>query len=730
MTYSQNYFNNLLTKIDATNVSSDSLYALNKMTISELPDTDLALANTDFNNIYLPSMNKIMGLLEKSSSADIHDMELLVAKQQQIMESIIDHETAHSLEYIHKRIGMQIYNEKLLPKLLDGSMGVYDEASFEANREHLRSFMSDEFMNTYDPNEQDLADFNNFVREYYLPDGPFGVGHRVSEVDNYITDVEIENGLKNVLLEDGTSIDKKFQSLRALLYENSNPEQDYSIMRSIQIFIDPRFEGTKQLEKVKNSEKFKDFLNIDISNLNISPELFKLTTPDDYEYMKMIVIMKELQAIIKKIREYNYLSGGYYLKYKEDHKIDSGAVSLLSSKLAKVIYIKELENQNDKEKEIFEIIKNDKHIGYKKKNNSNENDGNESREKSKEKNALSDLSKPEYKETIKKIGHQGDYSDELNGFMKDTVKSIENHLESNIVQQAFDSNNKNDKDIISQIINKPISSNNFEINKDLELRRLELFSEIKDSNDYKRLVDIVEDLKKQLGNVEFKNNAAGNMNNVVDDYINGNEFLYSMNGNQKINTFIHCFIDDSMSMKNKFDDKYTLMDYQIVNTMLILDLLKDVPGIDVVVSNFADKGNSMNLLYDSNKSNNTNIIALDATKVASPLYQSIVETNVKLKSMDTNKDIVNIYMSDGDDNMNPTKFKVSQDLFENIVEDSYFIQLKGKEIQNIEKNFDDRYFIVKEKDDITNNLIKTMSKLVENLEYKIEIDNNLEKSFK
>ena len=54
----------------------------------------------------------------------------------------------------------------------------------------------------------------------------------------------------------------------------------------------------------------------------------------------------------------------------------------------------------------------------------------------------------------------------------------------------------------------------------------------------------------------------------------------------------------------------------------------------------------------------------------------------------------------------------------------------AKAILEFEKNFDDRYFIVKEKDDIANNLIKTMSKLVENLEYKIEIDNNLEKSFK
>lgn len=724
MTYGENYFNVLKRNIDGSSVSSDSLFMLDKMNIAELADTSSELGNTDFNTIYLPSMKKVMGLLEKSSSKDIHDMEILVAKQQEIMESIVDHETAHSLEYIHKRIGMQIYNEKLLPKLLDGSIGVYDEASFEKNRQALRDFMNSEFNKLYSPNEMDYQSFSSFIEEYYIPDGPFGLTNRIADIDNYVSDIYIENDFVNVLLDNNSTVDKKFQNLRNLLYENNNPEEEYSILRSIQIFIDPRFEGTKQLDKVKASKKFDEFLNIDISDLNISPDLFQATTPDDFQYLKMIAIMKELRAIVKKLREYSYITAGDYIKYKEEYNINSNSTSLLSSKLAKVIYIKELQNENGKEQEIKEILKNDKYLSLKEKS-SNNSETSDSKIENKN-SVLSELPKPEFKESLKKIGHQEDYANDLTMIMQESISSIEKHLETNIVQSKFNDGeiNKDDSKIIKNILKKPISNDFYQINDKLQMSRLELFQEIKESRNYKLLEEKVEEFKHQLGSLEFKNNSAGNMNNMVEDYISGNEFLYSMNGNQSVNTFIHCFIDDSISMNSKIDNKYSLMDYQIVNTMLIIDLFKDIDGVNIVVSSFPKDNNSMNLLYDSNKSKNVNIIALEGSKTGSPLYQSIIESNIKLKNSDINKDIINVFMSDGDDTMNPSKFQISENLFKNIVKDSYFVQFKGNEIENISNTFENRYSIINNKDDISNSLLSTLDKIVDNLDNKLELNND------
>lgn len=58
---------------------------------------------------------------------------------------------AHGLEPMNKIRGFQIYNNKMLPKLMDGSLGIYDEISFENNRERLIDFMDVEFPKEYNP---------------------------------------------------------------------------------------------------------------------------------------------------------------------------------------------------------------------------------------------------------------------------------------------------------------------------------------------------------------------------------------------------------------------------------------------------------------------------------------------------------------------------------------------------------------------------------------------------
>lgn len=713
MTYGEKYFKKLYKNLDKKNISSETLYMLSKINIKELADSDESLANTDLDTIYLPSMKKIMNLLQKSSEDIIKDVELLIVKQQEIMDSIVDHEVGHTLEYVYKKIGMTIYNNNLLPKLLDGSLGIKDEESFENNKDKLREFMKDTFIKIYTPNNNDILEFEKFIKEYYIPDGPFGLIDKISSIDNYIIDIYIENDIIN-LVPEKSKMDNKFINMRSILYDNND---SYSIYRCLQIYIDPRFNNKdKFINTINNNIKFNNFLNINITNLNLSNDLFTKTNPN-FNNITIKDLLLEIKEVISEVRNYGF--DGNYLAFKDNNNVNSGNISLLTSKLAKVVYIKQLEFEGDKEKEIKDIMNNDSSFGSFSNSSSSNNE-------SEQNEIFEDLNSQSFEDALKKIGHDGDFADELTNFMDESLNDINNYLNNNIISSKFNNINNEDINLIPSIINKDVSYDYYKTDENLSNKREELLLEIKNHEKYKYLLELVEEFKSMVGEYTYLNNSAGETHTLVDDYMNGNEFMYTLTGNASLDIYLHCFIDDSISMKQSYDNKYSIMDYQIVNTLLLIELFKDIEGVEILVSNYSKKEFAMNILYDSSKDNNIDLSSISTSKLASPLYQYIVESNLKMKSLNPNKDIVNIFMSDGDDTMNPKNFKISEDFFKEIVKDSYFLQLKNEKIPNISDIFSDRYLIIKENP--IENIIGLIENMIERFEKNISFSDNDKKN--
>lgn len=723
MSYGQDYLNKFIRKLNSKDLPQDTLYMLQKIKVKELNENENTLAYTDYDNIFVPSLKKIMTLLSKSNKDEIQNMEKLIVPQTEFLESIIDHEVAHTLESIYKRIGMILYNKELLPNLINGSLGIYDEKSYENNKDKIREFMLNKFKEKYKPNSKDIEEFTNFINEYYIPNGPFGLINRISEVDNYIIDIYIENDIIN-LYNDKNQLDKKFNNLRNLLYVN-NDSNEYSIFRCMQLIIDPRFDDSNYLNNVYNNQNFQNFLNTNIVDIGISPSLFNFTKPN-FENLTINDVILEIKEIINNVRNFDYSKNNSYIDYKKDNKIDSDSISLLASKLAKIIYIKELQNNNDHEN-IKDIINSDPFLGENK-INSNETDANETNSNKLNENFT--LDNMSFEEKLDNLGHNDDYSMNLKNLMEETNISIEQHLISqNLIASLPNTLEIDEKKIIVDVVSKEISKDFFFTNDTLKEKRLDLFENIKNEKEFTNLKNLVDDFKSNLGYFEEKNNYAGEIYNLAEDYINGNDFLYSLNQKRETNVCIHCFIDDSQSMNAKFDSgEYSIMDYQMINAMLIVELFKNIEGVDIIVTNFPKHNNSINVLYDSKNNDTIDLSIIDAKKSSSPLYKTMLESNIKLKSLDTTKEIINIYMSDGDDKIDYTKENFNKDTFKIFLKDSFFIQLGANEIESIDEIFENRYFLFKNKEHIINNLINVISKVLDNMENNIEIENNLFKN--
>jgi len=714
--YGKKYLKTLLKQLDQKNISDETLFMLSKISVNKISDEDKSLANTDLNTIFLPSMKKIMKLIESSSSKDIKDMELLIVRQQEILESIVDHEVAHSLEYVYKKIGMTIYNIELLPKLIDGSLGVTDEKSFEDKKDILREFMINKFIEFYNPNSQDILEFKTFVEEYYIPDGPFGLINQISNLDNYIVDIYIENDIIN-LVPNKEKMDSKFIEMRKLLY---NDLENFSIYKCMQIFIDPRFNNNlKYLNVIETHDKFNSLMGLDITNLNISKDLFSKTNPE-MSGLTVSDIILEIKEIVKELREYNHINKDY-IGFKNDNNINSNNISLLTSKLAKIVYIKELEFKGDKTKEIEDILLNDDMF------NSNYEESNSESTETKD-SLLKEFLEGSFNNKLEKLGHNEDFANELSDFMIESLEDISTYLSGKIIINKFENVENSDLDNISNILSKSVSTDYVKYDKDVKQKRETLLEEIKNNDKFYKLKELIDEFKDKLGEYTFQNNFAGDSLTMAEDYIQGNEFMYTLNGDASINICLHAFIDDSISMKQKYDDKYSIMDYQIANVMLLTELFKDVQGVKLLITNFPKKDNSINILYDSKENKDLEISSIIASKMASPLYQYIIESNITINSLNSKMDIINIFMSDGDDTMDPKKIKISEDFFKEIVKDSYFLQLSGEEVFNIRKNFENRYSIINKNpiDNMIELIEDIVSKLDKNIEFSDKPSKNLE----
>lgn len=723
MNHPNAHITELISRINKSTLSPSTLESLYRVEVIIVDDSS-EIAYTDFDKIYLQNRKTLMDLLGKSNSDSINNVESIVVQIEQLEKAILNHEIAHFTEDDVKKISTKIYNEKLLPNIYNGSMGVVDEISFTENLDKMRNFMLSDFRANYKPNSDDLERFNSYINDYFLPNGPFGIVNDTANLDNIIVDIWIENNLINMMDSGNKELDDSFFNLRRVLYSTSSDSEEYGLLRALQIFIDPRFEGTPELEKVKKSKKFEEFLNIDISDLIIDRSLFIHTDPKDKGEIQLAIIINELLAHIKKMRDYGYMNAILYQRYKDENNLNSSNISLLASKLAKVIYIKKIQLNENHENDIEQLLKDDKHINFNSSGSKNEDNN------LKNSNLLNEFSEyNSFEDTLEKLGHNRDIGYEANKMLNNSSDIVENYLIRDLIAQEFGSNIKEDLDIIKDSVKKDINYLSYKNNKELVINRMGLLNSIQETNEYRNLIDDIEKLKTKIGAIEFKNNSGGNAYSLVDDYLNGNEFLYSLNGSMDLNLFIHCFIDDSISMSRKVDEKYTLMDYQVVNTLLILDLFKDIEGVRLLVSSFPENDSSLNIIYDSEQKENENFLGIEAIKDSSPLYKTIVETNIKIKSMETDKEIVNIFTSDGDDNMDKD-YGFTENLFNKITQDSYFLQIGGDEIKTLNKNFDDRYFRVNSTDDIKDNIYKLLNSIHNNLDNKLESSldiNNIQK---
>lgn len=706
-TYGEKYYEKLLRNLDMKNISSESIFLLNKMKIKELSDKDNAIANTDLHNIYLPSMKKVMGLIEKSSLKTIKNMEILIVKQQEVLESILDHEVAHSLEYIYKKIGMNIYNSHLLPKLKDGSLNINDEKSFVDNIDVLRKIMIDEFKKNYSPNDKDILEFSKFVEDYYLPDGPFGMIDRIAMVDNYIVDIFIENDIAN-LHSNKEKIEFKFIGMRGLLYSQSD---NFSIYKCMQIYIDPRFDKSKTLlSKIHSNKEFLNILEMDTSSINIDKSLFSLSNPD---YTKITIkdILNEIKLLVEKLRTFDGKTS--YIKFKNDHSINSDSITFLATKLAKILEVKNLEMIGEKESEIDSILSLDSTLSSSGLNidNSESNSSDEDSESIEDNRS--------FEEKLDSIGHNNDFADEMINFMDNSLSDIESFLNSERIMDSFFLKDGDDIFDITKSLSKPFSTNYVSLDENLSEKREILLQEIKSDNSYFELKDTIKELKSNLGDFSFKNNYAGSGNSMTEDYLAGNDFMYSLNGNDGLNLTIHAFIDDSVSMNRSVNGNYTLMDYQISSIMLLKEIFSEIEGLNLIITNFPTEENSMNLLYKEGDPIPINISEIKSSKVVSPLYKSMIESNLAIKNIFEQK-IINIFISDGDNNLEDSNFKVPPHLFKEMMKDSFFLQLEGSCIPEISNTFEEKYIV--SNGDLLKSIINLMNFISLELEKNINID--------
>lgn len=688
--YPQEYHDSTVKKLilDIVNEENKNLVERGKVVV--LPDNlsnEIAFNNLD-GEIGIQSMSTTTRMLQNASKVSMEDMEMFFAQQNSIMKTIIDHEIAHSLEPMNKIKGVQIYNNKILPKLMDGSLGIYDEESFEKHRDTLIDLMNSEFKKDYNPSDFEYNSFEVFTNDYFLPDAPFGMTNRIAMIDNYISDISIENFMAGIH-SNPKIMDSQFKNLRDLLYSNND---NYSILRSMQIYIDPRYKDSKELEKVMGDEEFQKFLNINIDNLNISSEFYKASNPEQFEQMKMIAIMNELRESVRKIREYAYIRGAYF-KYKDEklekekNKLENEGVITLedinkrSTKLAKVVYIKELEGNMENEGLINQIIKNDDMIGkngfnyqisenvvkksspfyIQKKDNSNEEDSSTKGEQTQE-----ILPKMTYMDTINYIGHNKDFATDLNNMYIEIRELIKNNLELKHFQSKFD---LEDKEVlfVNKVLQKEVKEDYYFNDNNLINKRENLIEELKNSDYYYTL-------KNKVSKIEENLNEASN------------KIFYTKEENDT-KKVINIFIEDNLDSKNKNIDKnYNALDYQIANAMIIKELFENSSNVSVNILNIGNENTSLSYIYDSsfNKDKeieNSKILSIDGVKEENLNKDNLLEAIVKLKSIEGDTEMVNLILYNHDninflDNKNLKKNQI-----ENISNNNIFI-----DINNIKEN--------------------------------------------
>lgn len=696
--YPQAYHDSTVRNLMMETISKDNAELIKRGKVFTIPDN--ASSEIAYNNlngeIGIQSMSSTTKMLEKASNISIQDMEMFYAQQNSIMKTIIDHEIAHGFEPMNKIRGVQIYNNDVLPKLMDGSFGIYDEASFEANRGTLIDFMNDKFKSTYNPSSLEYESFQNFTSDYFLPNGPIGLSNRIAMIDNYISDISIENFMSGIH-KNPRQMDQQFKGLRDLLYSNDGKE-NYSILRSMQIFIDPRYKDSKELEEVMKDEDFQSFLQINIDSLDISTQFYKATTPDEFEQMRMIAIMNELKESVRKIREYAYIIGAYY-KYKDEKTLAKkeameakGLITLedinkRSTVLGKVVYIKELEGDMKNKGIIEEIIKGDDTLGknthgfnYSMSGKSNKKTNpftkkekeNKSSEDSSTKEELI-LPKVTYLETIQNIGHNNDFGSDLTNMYIEIKDLIKNNLELKNLQETFQLN-KSETNFVNKVLKKEVKEDYFYIDDSLISKRENLIHEIKDSDYYY-------ELKRKVNQIE----------NSIDN--DSSKLFYKKEDNEN-NKVINIFIQDSLSSTNQIiKGDYNALDYQIANAMIIKELFENSGNISVNILNIPNPESSLSYVFDSSmnkdiESEDNKILSIEGIKNDDFTSEQMLESLVKLKSIESNTEMLNIVLYNNSENdINFLDSKVFEsDKLSKVVNDSIFIDadnLKSNDLSKI-----------------------------------------------
>ena len=684
--YPQAYHDSTVKKLALDLINEENKKLIERGKIVVLPDNfsnEIAFNNLD-GEISIKSMSETTRLLQNASKVDIENMELFFAQQNNIMKTIIDHEIAHGLEPMNKIRGFQIYNNKMLPKLMDGSLGVYDEISFEENRERLIDFMNVEFQKEYNPSPFEINRFKNFSGEYFFPNGNFEMTNRIVTIDNYISDISIEN-LMAGLHNNPKGMDTQFKNLRDLLYADT---EKYSLLRSMQIYIDPRYKDSKELEKVMKDEDFQEFLNLNLNNIDLSNSFFKATTPEDLEQLRMVSIMNELRENVRKLREYAYKLGVYY-KYKEaeeenekERKIkkDKANINTLedittkTTTLAKIVYIKELEGDMNNEGLINQIVKDDKMINGFNYNVSEVKDLKDNKKNiAYQKNSEEDnliLPKATYIETINAIGHNKDFGSDLNDMYIEIKDLIKSNLELKQFKEKFDLRDE-ETIFVNNVLRKEVKED-YSFNDDnLKVKREALIEDLKNSDHYKVLKNKVSKIEEELNQTTEK-------------------VFYTKDEIQKSKT-INIFIEDNIEAKNTIiSNDYNSLDYQIANAMIIKELFENSENIQVNILNIGHEEASLSYIYDSSfekdvEIENNNILTLDGIKEEKLNEDSLLEAIVKLKSISNESDMVNLILSNNE-NLNFIDNKIfDEDTFKKIYNNNVIVDINNIKDQELTK---------------------------------------------
>lgn len=320
-------------------------------------------------------------------------------------------------------------------------------------------------------------------------------------------------------------------------------------------------------------------------------------------------------------------------------------------------------------------------------------------------------------------------TDLINENLKDIEEKVKEAIQERTLKD-FQDVSKADLDALKSLSDN-MSYGGFRGDNSLVKARIGLEVELRDHPQFKELEEKIKKIEAQLGGARDLNNTDGQIDDMVGDFLRGNQYMFGIDGEYYLDEVLCFLIDNSGSTSSKIKgSNYSIMDMEVALTQIISELFMKLKGVDIIVAQFAQNNDGPAMLYNSlrdkegltpekHAENLREIIYKSTPSTGTPLYSSIVSVELFMNKEYPDKNYSSVYLTDGEDYNMP----VSKETMKKVTKEAFMVSIENNSSQ-LENIFGEKYLYVRTIDDFYKNIFKIMDVLEDKIKNRIKLKFN------